>query len=455
MNLSYYIIYLYLFSLLYLKINTNEEDIINDVTIDEYISLLNWAKKNSLNITNNIKLELSETEEKEQYKAINNISKGEIILDIPQNITININTFYDYFPSLNLKDKYEKYLKKIEKSKEMINDKSYISQSFMAFLFYKINNDIGNNKENPELNKFNDNYKYLFYLFKEDLSHIPSSFTDEKKNTFMNTSFSSFFYLMNEYLIGESNILKENIFKEEINLDEYFKYRFILLQKTYNISNTITLVPFVDFIKKDFNKDNINCKLVVHKNHIRIKAIKNIKKGDLLILKQKKMTNKYSYFFYGKTYDELIDYVPSFIIPVIIPGILIDEGFRLDIDENEEENKIDLVWDKFYEIILPTYQEIMHLLKKDESEINSYNLFLKYLKLIRDSIKTNTVDELDDIFDNEQDIHNVERIIQGEISFLNKKIKVLENVINKIKNREVIKNKDNKNSKDKEFDQDL
>jgi hypothetical protein len=45
MNLSYYIIYLYLFSLLYLKINTNEEDIINDVTIDEYISLLNWAKK--------------------------------------------------------------------------------------------------------------------------------------------------------------------------------------------------------------------------------------------------------------------------------------------------------------------------------------------------------------------------------------------------------------------------
>ena len=87
MNLSYYIIYLYLFSLLYLKINTNEEDIINDVTIDEYISLLNWAKKNSLNITNNIKLELSETEEKEQYKAINNISKGEIILDIPLNIT--------------------------------------------------------------------------------------------------------------------------------------------------------------------------------------------------------------------------------------------------------------------------------------------------------------------------------------------------------------------------------
>ena len=238
-------------------------------------------------------------------------------------------------------------------------------------------------------------------------------------------------------------------------MDEYFKYRFILLQKTYNISNTITLVPFVDFIKKDFNNDNINCKLVVHKNHIRIKTIKNIKKGDTLILKQKKMTNKYSYFFYGKTYDELIDYVPSFIIPVIIPGILIDEGFRLDIDENEEENKIDLVWDKFYEIILPTYQEIMHLLKKDESEINSYNLFLKYLKLIRDSIKTNTVDELDDIFDNEQDIHNVERIIQGEISFLNKKIKVLENVINKIKNREVIKNKDNKNSKDKEFDQDL
>ena len=136
--------------------------------------------------------------------------------------------------------------------------------------------------------------------------------------------------------------------------------------------------------------------------------------------------------------------MPSFIIPVIIPGILIDEGFRLDIDENEEENKIDLVWDKFYEIILPTYQDIMHSLKKDESEIVSYNLILEYLKLIRDNTKTNKIDELNEIYDNKQDIENVERIVLGEITFLNKKIKELEYVIKKTKNRKIMVKKKEK-----------
>ena len=452
MNLLYYTINLYLFSLLYLKINTDDED---DEDIYEYNSLLNWAKKNSLNITNKIKLEISETEEKEQYKAINDISEGEIILDIPKNITMNIDTFNKYFPSLNLKDKYEEYLKKIENHNEIANDISFNSQSFMAFLFYKVNKGIGKNKISPELNNFDGIYKYLFYMFEEDISHLPSTFSNRKKNTFMNTSFSSFFYRMNEYLLQEINILKQNIFKEEIDLNEYFLFRFILFQKTYNISNTTTLVPFIDFIKKDFNIDNRNCKLIVHQNYIRIKAIKNIKKGDLLIQRQNKMSNQYNYFFYGKTYDELVDYVPSFVIPIIIQTLLEDEGFRIEIDSGGEKNTIDLVLDKFYEIILPTYQDIMHSLKKDESEIISYNLILEYLKLIRDNTKTNKIDELNEIFDNKQDIENVERIVLGEITFLNKKIKELEDVIKKTKNRRIIKNKNYRNSNYIKLDLDL
>ena len=250
--------------------------------------------------------------------------------------------------------------------------------------------------------------------------------------------------------MGEKNILEKNLFKEEIDdINTYFKYRFLLLQKTLNISNITTLVPFIDLIEQDFNTININCKLVVNKGHIRIKAIRNIEEGELLILKPKKITNQYSYYFYGKTFDELINYVPSFIIPIIIPNILIDEGIKINISEDDEENKLDLAWDKFYDIIVPTYKQVLHSLKKDESKVSCYKLFLKYLKLIRDSIKQsqrNQRDKLEEIFEEKRDRDNVKLIINGEIKFLNKKIKELENIIINTQN-EKDKNKFKKTEK--------
>ena len=406
MNSIFIIFELYLILLLQANISSKENFIHEKEEVtnlqEEYNSLLKWAKKYySLNISSKIDLD------ENYFIAKEDISKGEILFDIPLNLSINLRSFFSFDNSnyQNLKKKYEKYLIKGKSSEQMLNDISYIEQSFMAFLLYQT-------------------------------------------KSFMNTTFYSFFNLMNEYLTQEIEILQNEIFNEKIDLDKYYKYRFIILQKSYNVSNTTTLIPFIDLIKHEFNSNKINAKLIVSKDSIKIKSLKDIKEDELLIIKQKKMTNQYSFLFYGKTYEELINYTPSFIIPIITSDILRDEGIELNIENDNEDNQIDLVWDKFYDMILPTYKEVMKLLNKDDSNYNCYKMFLKYLILIRDTIKNNKIEDLDEIFDDEEDVENIERIIKGEINFLDKKIKELENVIEKSKNK-TLKVKKKNNDKDK------
>ena len=247
----------------------------------DYESLLKWGLNNSLYINNKIKLITSDDER--HYMANVDISKGEIIFDIPPKITLTINNSILLFNSENIINKYNNYITEYLKSNQTLDDISHIDQSFIAYLLY-----ISNKTKSNEAINFYENYKYLYYIFEDDLTHLPSFYTDEQINIFLNyTSFGSVFELMNIYLMGEVNILEKKIFKEKINLEEYFRYRFLLVQKSYNISNITTVVPYIDFIKRDFSLNNINCKLVVKKKHIKIKAIKNIKKGELLTIKPK------------------------------------------------------------------------------------------------------------------------------------------------------------------------
>ena len=416
-----------------------------DYTDEGYESLLEWGLNNSLNISDKIKL--TSYKKEKQYISTTDIPKGELILDVPQTITLTIDRALSILNSDTLKTQYKDYIEEYSKSNRTLDDISFIQQSFLAYILYYVNMTKGIEEE-TEINRFYEFYEPLYYLFKDDLSHIPSFFNEDQIYTFLNkSSFGSFFELMNFYIMGEVNLFEQKIFQENITLEEYLPYRFLIVQKSYNISNMIAIVPFIDFIKRDLT--NPNCKLVISKGHIRIKAIKDIQNGELITIQARKISNQYSLFFYGKINKELNDYIPSFIVPIITPNLFSDEGIVLDIMEDDDENKIDLAWPNYYELILPTYKDVAQSLNKDDSDYSCYGYILKYLNIIKSNYDSIHYDEIEDEFYDEYDSNNIIRIIQSEKNFLIKKIQELNNIREKMqKKARIIKNKKEENNED-------
>ena len=413
-----------IFLLLIINI-TSKKHIREDYTDEGYETLLKWGFNNSLDLNDKIKLTSYKLEK--QYLSQSNISKGETIMDIPPEIMLSIDQALSILNSTTLKTQYKNYITEDSKSNQTLNDISHIQQSFLSYILYNIN---GTKTQGKETKKFYEHYKPLYYLFEDNIDHLPSFFSEDQINTFLNsTSFGSFFELMNSYLMGEVNLFEKKIFKEEINLEEYFRYRFLVVQKSYNISNMTTIAPFVDFIKRDFI--NPNSKISIVNGHLKIKAVRDIAKSELITIKPHKINNKYSFFFYGKLYEELNDYMPSFFIPFITPNLFNEEGLSLDIDDLQDY-LVDLAWPNIYEIILPMYKQVAQTLKKDDSDYSCYGYFLKYLNMIKKNYDKVHYDEIEDEFNDEYDSNNVIRIFEFEKRFLRKKIKELNNLMEKM-----------------------
>ena len=407
-----------------------------DYTDEGYEKLLQWGLKNSLIVNNKIKL--TKYNDDKQYIANDNISKNEIILDIPQEITFSLNKSFSILNSKFLEDKYKEYKKEDINSNTTLNYISHIEQAYIAYLLYTANKTKSN-----EFRKLYEYYEPLYYILEEELTHLPTFFTPDQLNTFLNrTMFGSILEIMNAHIMSQISLL-EKIFNEKIDLESYAPLRFLLVKKSYNISNHMSVIPFIDLINRELDTNSINCKLRVNKGHIKIKAIKNIKKGEIITLKQIKMNNQYSFIFFGKTYDEM-EHFNSFVIPVIIPSLLSDEGIKLDIDESDSENKADLTWPNFFEIVLPVYKDVARSLKRDDSDYACYQMILKYLEQIKSNYNYIDFENIEDEFDNKRDSDNVKRIITGEKNFIEKKIKELLGLIEKSKKKVKILGKNKK-----------
>lgn len=392
--------------------------------------LFSWGKNNSLNFSKIMRFSKNNKLAAEKF-----ISIDDIILDIPPEVMLNVKSALSLLNSKKMRKAYNQYIEEDKKGKirnETIEDDFHLDQSFLSYILYMVEHK----KKHYEKTEFYKYYKHIFYMFEDNLDRTPFYYSSEQMRLFYNTTFGTLFETLNRYFNDEASIFEKKIYKKPIVFEDYLKYRIFSVQKFYNVSGVANIVPFIDLIKQDENEPN--CVFYEENGHIKVRAILNVFPKEELILKPMPISNTHRLFFYGQTFDDIIDKFPSYNIPLVARNFLRDQkveiGEELDKKISQINNNIDLADPEFYKYVVETYQEIgKNMKKKRKSEIAAYRLFMKYLKKMRSNLDYVNDEKIREAFYNKIDIKNAQRIFKGERQFLDKKIEVLKNQIEELR----------------------
>ena len=134
-------------------------------------------------------------------------------------------------------------------------------------------------------------------------------------------------------------------------------------------------------------------------------------------------------------------------------SLMLQKSIKVEDENFEYEESIDLVKKKFYKNALKTYKKLSKYNNEDGSDISAYKLFLKNLEMSRELYDNTTTSDIYKEFVKPKDINNVIRVLTFEKKFMDEKINVLKNYINKLEKEESKKTKGKKN--DKNINKDL
>lgn len=384
-----------------------------------YEELLKWGLKNNLNITKKIKF--VKDKNTREYITKELIPEGEIILDIPPECMMNINSSLALLNSKKYRKAYYTYKEQDKYNKEVLKDEYHTDQAFMAYILYIVNHKKKSYEKNK--NKFYEYYKPIYYMFEDNLDHLPFYFSSEQMRFFLNTSFGSVFEIFNKYINEEATIFEKKIFKKTVIFEEYLPYRIFTVQKTYEVDGVINLVPFLDYIKKSFK--NNNCDFKIEDGHIIIKAKHKILPGEELIINPITISNQHRFIFFGETYDEILDKFQTFNVPTIIPHYITNKPITFDVDALGEKSHSDLIEIDFYKSMINIYRKFARTIQEDDTEEGACKLILKYLTTIRNNYDYIKNEDIRNAFYDKRDAENVKRILDGEKKFLERRISIL------------------------------
>ena len=383
--------------------------------------LIEWGKNNSVYISNKIKLNYTNENTKNFYVK-KKIEVNEILISIPQNLLLNIDSALK-LSSSKIKKQFEKY--KTQKFKQILNNSTElfyqrIEHSFLAYLM-----TIANKNKSPK-NKLYQFYKYFFETCETNLDNNPLYFSTEQIRPFLFSLLGNEIIQTREAFEEEYITLQSQITKNKFDLDEYIKYRLFTYNKLVNMTGTSSIVPFFDIIETNPVTFNLKINYEVQNQTLNLYALKEIKRGQKLSLAVVQMTNMGSFITYGKTYEENKNFLESFKISKISALYLREKNMNLML---ANPNLIDIMKPKFYEELIPDYMELSKLMKGDGSSVSALKLIIDNMESLKRQYDKITMSSLMKNFFDLKVVESIASILETEKNFLSKKIRDLKKVL--------------------------
>jgi hypothetical protein len=284
------------------------------------------------------------------------------------------------------------------------------------------------NKNKSKKNKLYNFYKYYFNTFETDMERYPIFYNSEQVRFLLFSLFGNELINTKKLFDDEFSIFEKEIYKKTLDSDEYYRYRLFSFNKIVNISGVISVVPFLDLFQQNPVNYNLNINFT-EDGGIDIISNKNLTVKDNLTLAMVQMPNSNTLLSNGKVFEENKDFVESFRIAQISPVFLKKKNLNIFLSNNE---MIDLSEKKYYEKVVESYKEISKLVKEDGSKISALKLFLENMKSIREEYNKITYKDLNKHFFKLEYINNIKSVLDTEKNYLDKKIKQLRRIINKL-----------------------
>ena len=387
----------------------------------DYDYLIEWGKNNSVFISDKIKINYTNENTKNFYVK-ETIEPNEIIISIPENLLLNINSALK-LSSNKFQKQFEKYKKQKFKqaknnSSELFNQR--IENSFLAYII-----TMANLNKSPK-NKLYQYYKYFFDTCETNLDKFPLFYSTDQIRPFLFSLFSNELIQTREAFEEEYTILQSQITKKQFDLDDYLKYRLFTYNKLVNISEKSSIVPFVDILDTNPVSFNLQVRYLQDNHTVNVISNQEINPEQKLILAVVEMTNMASLIVYGRIYEENKNFLETFKISKISPIFLRSKNMNLMLSNS---NLMDLMKPKFYDEVIPEYMELSKMMNGDGSSVSALKLLVENIEEFRKQYDDVTTSVLMKNFFDTEIVYNIKSVLDTEKNFLDKKIKQLKKIV--------------------------
>ena len=191
---------------------------------NDYDLLLEWGKNHSLEISNKIEMNYI-SENNKTFLVKNKILKNEIILSIPNIISLNIENMLKLYGK-----KAQKLYKEFEAKCKNYKYNFMCEQSFLSYMMYRVNKN--NKTRNNDFYKY---YQYLFNTFESNLDSFPLFYNREQLYLIQFTSFSYSIEYIKKIYAGEIDIFENDLNLKKIRKEDYYVFRTYASSKSFNI----------------------------------------------------------------------------------------------------------------------------------------------------------------------------------------------------------------------------